>query len=73
MDSTRTRRIFNEKAQALGMEEEEVTSEILGRVSLRSFVTEEDIAAMALHLAGPAGVHITGQAISVCGNAETLR
>ena len=57
----------------MGMEEKEVTSEILGRVSLRSFVTEEDIAAMALHLAGPAGVHITGQAISVCGNAETLR
>ena len=50
-----------------------MTAEILGRVSLRSFVTEEDIAAMALHLAGAGGIHITGQAISVCGNAETLR
>eukprot|EP01052_Picozoa_sp_SAG31_P049771 SAG31_NODE_11057_length_1070_cov_1.497425_2_plen_183_part_00 len=73
VDSARTRRIFAEKATALGMEEEEVTAEILGRVSLRSFVTEEDIAAMALHLAGAGGIHITGQAISVCGNAETLR
>jgi NAD(P)-dependent dehydrogenase (short-subunit alcohol dehydrogenase family) len=35
-------------------------------------VTVDDIAAMALFLASPAGQNITGQAISVDGNVEYL-
>jgi hypothetical protein len=32
----------------------------------------EDIVNMALFLASAAGQHISGQALSVCGNVETM-
>ena len=35
-------------------------------------VEPEDIAAMALFLCSPAGANVSGQAISVCGNVESL-
>ncbi len=39
---------------------------------MRTFVTAQDIANTALFLASDAGRHISGQAIPVCGNVETL-
>jgi hypothetical protein len=36
-------------------------------------VSPQDIANMGLFLATPAGASISGQAISVCGNAEYMR
>ena len=35
-------------------------------------VTEEDVANTALYLCSPLGRNISGQALSVCGNVETL-
>jgi NAD(P)-dependent dehydrogenase (short-subunit alcohol dehydrogenase family) len=46
--------------------------EYLKKISLRRMVTVDDIAAMALFLASPAGSNVTGQAISVDGNVEYL-
>ncbi len=45
---------------------------LLSKVSLRTDVTPDDIAAMAIFLASSAGARISGQALSVCGNVETL-
>ena len=46
--------------------------EYLQKISLRRMVTVDDVAAMALFLASPAGQNISGQAISVDGNVEYL-
>lgn len=65
-------RVIEAKARALGISFEEQRTRALARVSLRKMVTAQDIANMALFLATPAGSTITGQALSVCGNVETL-
>jgi NAD(P)-dependent dehydrogenase (short-subunit alcohol dehydrogenase family) len=52
--------------------EEEYRKQLLSRVSLRRTVSAADIASMALFLATDAGRNISGQALSVCGNVETL-
>jgi NAD(P)-dependent dehydrogenase (short-subunit alcohol dehydrogenase family) len=65
-------RVIAAKAEARGIGIEQQTSEFLSRVSLREFVTADDIANMALFLASDAGRHVSGQALSVCGNVEVL-
>jgi NAD(P)-dependent dehydrogenase (short-subunit alcohol dehydrogenase family) len=65
-------RVIAAKAAARGISIEEQTKDFVSHVSLRAMVTAEDIANMALFLASAAGQHISGQALSVCGNVETL-
>jgi NAD(P)-dependent dehydrogenase (short-subunit alcohol dehydrogenase family) len=65
-------RVVAAKAAARGITIEEQQKEFVSRVSLRTMVTADDIANMALFLASAAGQHISGQALSVCGNVETL-
>jgi NAD(P)-dependent dehydrogenase (short-subunit alcohol dehydrogenase family) len=45
---------------------------MVSKVSLRRMVSPYDIANTALFLATDAGRNISGQALSVCGNVETL-
>lgn len=47
-------------------------AEYVQHVSLRRFVEAEDIAAMAVFLSSPAAANVSGQAISVCANTETI-
>jgi NAD(P)-dependent dehydrogenase (short-subunit alcohol dehydrogenase family) len=68
----RVDRVIAAKAAARGMTIEEQKKDFVSRVSLRTMVTAEDIANMALFLASAAGQHISGQALSVCGNVETM-
>lgn len=65
-------RVVAAKAAARGISIGEQTKDFVSHVSLRTMVTAEDIANMALFLASAAGQHISGQALSVCGNVETL-
>lgn len=65
-------RVAAAKAQALGISLEEQKHRMVQNVSMRTFVTAQDIANTALFLASDAGRHISGQAIPVCGNVETL-
>ena len=58
------------KAKAPGIRGEEMRNRLLDTVSLRTFVSPQDIANMALFLATDAGKHITGQALSVCGDVQ---
>ena len=73
VEGERIDRVIAAKAAALGITEDEFEQELLSSVSLRKMVTAQDIANMALFLATPAGAGISGQALSVCGNVETLR
>jgi NAD(P)-dependent dehydrogenase (short-subunit alcohol dehydrogenase family) len=66
----RLQRIIASKAAALGIPAEEYERDLLRYVSLRTMVEPEDIAAMIVFLASPAGRRITGQLIGVDGNIE---
>ena len=72
VDGPRIRSVLRNKAAARGIGENQQTSTALDTVSLRCFVTQQDIANMALYLCSPFGATITGQAISVDGGMESL-
>jgi NAD(P)-dependent dehydrogenase (short-subunit alcohol dehydrogenase family) len=65
-------RVIEAKARAKGISFEEQKHISLERVSMRTMVSQQDIANMALYLASDLGQHITGQAISVCAGVEML-
>ena len=71
--SDRFRRVVKAKAEALGLDFDEMRRQYLDVVSLKRNVEAEDIANMALFLASPFGASITGQAISVCGDVQMMK
>ena len=72
VEGERIDRVIDAKAKALGISFEAQKQRSLEKVSMRSMVSAQDIANMALFLASDAGKHITGQAISVCAGLEML-
>ncbi|MCM2474523.1 SDR family oxidoreductase [Rhizobium sp. CG5] len=64
--------VIRERAEASGLSYADMEAQYLSNISLRRMVEPEDIAAAALFLASPGGANISGQAISVCGNVETI-
>ncbi len=72
VEGERIERVITAKAKALGVGFEEYKRQLLSKVSLRRTVNPADIANMALFLATDAGRNISGQALSVCGNVESL-
>ncbi len=73
VDSDRFRRVVKAKAEAIGLPFEEMRQQYLDPVSLKRNVKSADIANMALYLASPFGVNITGQAVSVCGDVQMMK
>jgi len=73
VNSERFRRAVKARAEAIGVGFEEMRRQYLDVVSLKRNVEAEDIANMALYLASPFGVNITGQAISVCGDVQMMK
>lgn len=72
VEGPRIERVIGARAETVGVSYEEMERQYLAKVSLRRMVTAQDIANMALFLCSPAGANISGQALSVCGNVETL-
>jgi NAD(P)-dependent dehydrogenase (short-subunit alcohol dehydrogenase family) len=72
VEGERIDRVFAAKAEALGMTFEAYRAQMLSKVSMRQMVTAADVANMAVFLASTAGASISGQALSVCGNVETI-
>ncbi|UEM19189.1 SDR family oxidoreductase [Skermanella mucosa] len=68
----RIEKVIDARAKQVGVAYEEMEGEYLQKVSLRRMVTADDVAAMVLFLASPAGRNVSGQSLSVCGNVETL-
>lgn len=64
--------VIQARADAMDTSFDEMREEYLGKISLRRMVSMADVASMALFLCSPAGCNISGQALSVCGNVETL-
>ncbi len=65
VDGPRIRAVIKAKAAAANISENEMTERTVATTSLKCFVTQQDIANMALYLASPFGTTISGQAISV--------
>ncbi len=70
VEGERVERVIADKAKATGADPEEVRGRMLATTSLRSTVSAQDVANMALFLATDAGKHITGQAISICADVR---
>ena len=65
-------RVIANEAAARGQPEELIRRGYVAQASLRTFIDAEDIASMALFVCSKAGAKITGQALCVDGNNETL-
>lgn len=72
VDGPRIRAVIKAKAQADNISENEMTERTVATTSLKAFVTQQDIANMALYLASPFGTTISGQAISVDADMQYL-
>ena len=72
VEGERIDRVIAAKAKALRVSEEEVRAKMVEGVSMKTTVTAQDIANVALFLATAPGKHISGQAISVCGGTRYL-
>ncbi len=65
-------RVIAAEAQTRGVDPELVREQFVSQTSLKCFVETEDIAQMALFICSDLGANISGQALSVDGNTESL-
>jgi len=65
-------RVVANEAKARGISEDDVRAAYVQGVSLKIWVSADDIADTALFLASPAGAKISGQAMAIDGHTETL-
>ena len=72
VDGPRIRRVIRAKAEANGVGENAQTEASLATVSLRCFVSQHDIANMALYLSSPFGRTISGQVLAIDGDLSSL-
>ena len=72
VEGERMDRVIRARAEQAQVGESSMREQYLGKISLRRMVTAEDVAAAALFLCSPGARNITGQAISIDGNVESL-
>ncbi|MBM3396636.1 MAG: SDR family oxidoreductase [Betaproteobacteria bacterium] len=72
VEGDRIDRVIQAKADAMGISFDAQKAISVERTSMRTLVSAQDIANMALYLASDLAQHITGQALSVCAGAEML-
>lgn len=72
VEGPRMDRIVQKEAEARGLSQEEVRDLYVKGVSMRTWVTAEDVANAIGFLASDAGKRISGQILSVDGHTETL-
>lgn len=73
VEGDRMERVLSMEAKARNIDPEIVRAEYVQGVSMKTWVSAEDIAATATWLASDAARRISGQVIAVDGNTETLR
>ena len=72
VEGPRMDRVLAIEAAASGKTPQQVREQYAGGVSLRSFVTADDIADTVLFLASPVAARITGQAMTIDGHTESM-
>jgi NAD(P)-dependent dehydrogenase (short-subunit alcohol dehydrogenase family) len=70
MDNDRGRALVQRMADESGRDFAAAEADMLRYISLRSWIDPSEIGDAAIFLASPAGRHITGQSLGVCGNVE---
>lgn len=68
----RQTRVLTDKAAAAGVSFEEMEARAMSYTSIKTYVEPEEIASQILYLASRHGRHISGQALSVCGDTQML-
>jgi NAD(P)-dependent dehydrogenase (short-subunit alcohol dehydrogenase family) len=68
----RQKNVLKAKAQRLGKSFAEIEKEAFSFISIKSYVTAEDIANQIMFLASPMGARISGQAIAIDGDMRML-
>ena len=68
----RMQRVIKAKAKSTGVSEEELLKDYKSMVSLKTFVSKEDIANMAFFLLSDEAHKISGQVMTVDGNTERM-
>ena len=71
VEGDRMERVVQREAQAAGRDPEDVRAQYVAGVSMRTWVTADDIADTVLFLASPAASKISGQILAVDGHTET--
>ncbi|MDO9526130.1 MAG: SDR family oxidoreductase [Gemmobacter sp.] len=66
----RIRRVFTDRAAQKGITYDEMAAVALKAVSMKTMVEPQEIAALVMYLASPAGRPISGQVMSICGGLE---
>jgi NAD(P)-dependent dehydrogenase (short-subunit alcohol dehydrogenase family) len=72
VEGDRMERVVAMEAQASGLSEAEVREIYVKGTSLRTWVSADDLADMALFLASPAASKISGQVLAVDGHTESM-
>ncbi len=72
VEGARMERVVQMEAKASGLSEEEVRAIYVKGTSLRTWVTGDDLADMALFLASPAASKVSGQVLAVDGHTESM-
>jgi NAD(P)-dependent dehydrogenase (short-subunit alcohol dehydrogenase family) len=72
VEGDRMDRVIAAEAAKTGRSEDEVRAEITNAVSMKMFVTADDMADMVLFLASPAASMVNGQALPVDGHNSAL-
>lgn len=72
VEGDRMDRVVAMEARASGKTEAEVRAQYVKGVSLRSWVTADDLADTLMYLASPAAAKISGQVLAIDGHTETL-
>ena len=70
VEGPRMEGVLEREAQAKGMTRDQVYAGYAAGTSMRSFVTAEDVAAMAVFLASDGAARVSGQVIAVDGHTE---
>jgi NAD(P)-dependent dehydrogenase (short-subunit alcohol dehydrogenase family) len=70
IDNPRGRALVKRHGDERGLTFEEAEAELLGYVSMRTWIDPSEIGDTAVFLASRAGRHVSGQNIGVCGNFE---
>ena len=70
VDTPLTRKIHEDRAQALGITPEESLAHMIARIPLGRIESPDDIASAISFLCSPDAAYITGQSLNVCGGME---
>jgi NAD(P)-dependent dehydrogenase (short-subunit alcohol dehydrogenase family) len=72
VEGDRIRRVFAAKAQIRGLSLQAIQDEALSHASIKEMIAPQQLADMMMFLASPRGRTISGQAISICGDVQSL-